>query len=205
MKKITLLLMGLFLLLFAARVDAQGRRDDWDGGIRSRVREARVDIERGIRSGLLTRREASRLEAELDHILRRIDRMKRDGRLDRREREVVHNDLDRLERDIRREKRDDDRRGGDRDDRWGNDWDGGIRSRVREARVDIARGMRSGMLTRREASRLEAELDHIRRRMDRMKRDGRLDRRERDAVHSDLDRLERDIRREKHDRERRRH
>jgi len=74
---------------------------------------ARIDqqIERGVRSRQISRREADRLRAELRH-LRSLHRSYfRDGRLDSRERRDLEVRLDRLQRQVRFERRDwDDRR-----------------------------------------------------------------------------------------------
>lgn len=132
MKAITVFIVGAFMMVGMSMTsnayegewrnpdrpgsqEWQGSRDwhrgpDWHGSIRERIREDHRRIERGFERGSLTRREARRLGAELDHILDKIDWLRRDGRLNRTEREVIHRDLDRLEREIRREKRDDDRR-----------------------------------------------------------------------------------------------
>ena len=67
-------------------------------------------IERGIKTGDLTRDEARKLRDEMREIKRREDRMRTDGRLSDRERAKLHEDLDRLDRHITREKRDDQRR-----------------------------------------------------------------------------------------------
>ena len=89
---------------------------DWRGGIRSRIRSAHEEIERGKARGSLTHKESLRLKRELDNILVMIDAMKDDGRLSPHERDRINGSLDRLDRDIRREKRDDDRRGDGRRD-----------------------------------------------------------------------------------------
>jgi polyhydroxyalkanoate synthesis regulator phasin len=84
-------------------------------GIDYRVRQAHEQIERGIKSGALTRDEARRLENELNSVLDDEARMKADGRLNRYERERLEKELDRLERYIASLKSDDDRK--DRDGR----------------------------------------------------------------------------------------
>lgn len=83
---------------------------DWRGGIRSRIEQAKVKIDRGVERRTLNRYEARKLKRELGQIRNKIDRMKSDGRLSRGEREIVNRDLDRLDREIVREKRDGDRR-----------------------------------------------------------------------------------------------
>ena len=83
---------------------------DWRGGIRSRIQESKLKIDRGFERGTLNRHEARKLNKELGQILKRVDRMKADGRLSQGERERINRNLDRLDRDIAREKRDGDRR-----------------------------------------------------------------------------------------------
>jgi septal ring factor EnvC (AmiA/AmiB activator) len=78
--------------------------------IHERMDHMEVRIERGIKAGDLTRREAEGLRTELREIKRREQRMRDDGRLTERERTKLHADLDRLDRNITREKRDDQRR-----------------------------------------------------------------------------------------------
>jgi septal ring factor EnvC (AmiA/AmiB activator) len=78
--------------------------------IHERIDHMQARIERGIKSGDLTRREADGLRTELREIRRREARMRDDGRLSERERAALHADLDRLDRHITREKRDDQKR-----------------------------------------------------------------------------------------------
>ena len=78
--------------------------------IHERMDHMEVRIERGIKTGDLTRREAEGLRTELHEIKRREQRMREDGHLSDRERTKLHADLDRLDRHITREKRDDQRR-----------------------------------------------------------------------------------------------
>jgi len=78
---------------------------DWRGGIRSRIQEARLNIDQGIERGTLNRYEARKLNKELGQILTKIDRMRADGSLSRRERDKIIRSLDRLDKDIAREKR----------------------------------------------------------------------------------------------------
>ena len=78
--------------------------------VHERVEHMEARIERGIKSGDLTRREADGLRKELREIKQRERRMRDDGRLSERERNALHADLDRLDRHITREKRDDQQR-----------------------------------------------------------------------------------------------
>jgi hypothetical protein len=192
MKKIMgILLCALLLLGSAAAVYAQ--RGNWHEDTRMRINEAIERIDRGLERGSLTNREAGRLRGELNAILQRLDRMTADGRLSPREQEVIDRDLARLDQDITREKRDDEIRGEF------NNWHGGIRGRIHEARQRIDRGIERGSLTRHEADRLMGELSGILERIDRMKADGHLSPREQEKISRDLDRLDRDIAREKND------
>jgi hypothetical protein len=70
------------------------------GPLRDRVDMAQRRIERGIRSGALTREEAHRLRGELNQVLSEEERARADGHLDRRERERLNRELTRLERHI---------------------------------------------------------------------------------------------------------
>ena len=194
MKKVLFAVMCA-VILFGIIAIGYAEREDWRGGIRSRIHEAKQRIEQGIENGSLTRPEAKKLKEELDSILDKIDRMKEDGHLSQMEREKINHDLDRLDKDIAREKRDDNRRG---------DWGGGIRSRIHDAKQSIEQGIENGSLTRPEAKRLKGELDDILAKIDRMKDDGHLSEREREKINHDLDRLERDITREKRDDDKRR-
>jgi septal ring factor EnvC (AmiA/AmiB activator) len=167
-----IMLYGMIAIVYA-------ERDDWQGGIHSRINEAKQGIERGIEKGSLTRYEAKKLNEELDSIIDNIDRMKRDGKLSQSEREKININLDRLERDIIREKHD-------------ADWQAGIHSRINEAKEGIKRGIENGSLTRYEAKKLNEKLNSIIDNFERMKS-------EREKININLDRLERDIQRERHD------
>jgi septal ring factor EnvC (AmiA/AmiB activator) len=78
--------------------------------IPERIDHMEARIERGIKSGELTRPEAAKLREELREIRKREHRMREDGRLSERERSALHADLDRLDRHITREKHDDQQR-----------------------------------------------------------------------------------------------
>ncbi|MFH0781181.1 MAG: hypothetical protein V2B20_04390 [Pseudomonadota bacterium] len=105
MKKMVFAVM-FAVMLFATMSTSYAERGDWRGGIRERIHEDQQRIERGLRHGSLTQREAERLNRELAGILHEMDQMRSDGHLDRRERERINRDLDRMDRHITREKRD---------------------------------------------------------------------------------------------------
>ena len=115
MKKVILAVICA-VMLFGTIALGYAARGEWRGEIRTRINEAKGNIERGIEQGSLTRKEARGLHGELDKILHKIDRMKDDG-LSQREREIITKDLDRLDRRIAREKRDDDTKRKDDDTR----------------------------------------------------------------------------------------
>jgi hypothetical protein len=106
-KKGLIVLLVAFVIGFATFSYAQGRGQEGVQNINQRLRSAHEGIERGIRSGALTREEARRLKDELDSVLREEARMKADGRLNRQERQRLDKELDRLERHISNLKRND--------------------------------------------------------------------------------------------------
>jgi septal ring factor EnvC (AmiA/AmiB activator) len=155
-----------------------------------RVDEMHKRINQGVQSGELTQQEAAGLRQELNDIRKDEARMRADGRLTRPEIDRLNGELDRLSRDIYREKHDQDTVGGRN-----------INQRVSEMHKRINQGVKSGELTRQEATRLRQELNNIRGDEARMRADGRLTRPEIDRLNGELDRLSRDIYREKHDQE----
>jgi hypothetical protein len=74
--------------------------------IDSYQRQAKMRINDGMRKGLITRSEASRLMRYYDNIERKENRFMRNGRISRSEARELDNDLDNLNRMISREKRD---------------------------------------------------------------------------------------------------
>ena len=100
--------------IFKEKHDAQVKvapvQGDWRGGIRARIQESKLKIDRGIKRGTITRYEARQLNNELSQIRNRIDRMNADGRISKGERIKINRNLDILDRNIAREKRDDNRR-----------------------------------------------------------------------------------------------
>jgi hypothetical protein len=97
-------LFAILVLGFTTFCYAEGQ------GIHQRVMDAHDRIDRGIRSGSLTREEAHSLKNQLNSIRDDEARMKADGRLTYHERERLEKELDRLERHISRAKRNDNRR-----------------------------------------------------------------------------------------------
>jgi len=84
--------------------------------IDQRVRHAHERIDRGIRSGALTRDEAHSLKRQLNHIRETEARMLADGRLNHHERERLNSELNGLERRISAYKHNDDTRDTRHDD-----------------------------------------------------------------------------------------
>lgn len=129
-------------------------------------RQANLDarIDAGVRSGDLTRREATELRGAFNDVARLEARYRVDG-LSAWEREDLDRRFDALSNRIRYDRHDEQSR-NDRDDRWG-DWrnaDGGwMNINQRQARLDrrIDQGVRSGKITRSEAYRLRSEFQAI--------------------------------------------
>jgi hypothetical protein len=101
MKKLGLILLVVaFIAGFTMFSYAQGRNPEGVQNINQRIRIANDGIERGIRSGALTREEAHALRKELDYVHNEEARMRADGRLNYQERQRLDQELDRLERHI---------------------------------------------------------------------------------------------------------
>lgn len=119
--KCLIIFVVAFVLGFTTLSWSQGRdrRDRHENesqgiqGLHERLRNAHERIDRGIRSGALTREEAHRLKSELNSVRDDEAQMKADGRLTHRERQRLEKELERLERHISRLKYNDDRRGSD--------------------------------------------------------------------------------------------
>ena len=130
MKSLMTALMAVAALAAAAPVAAQDyrgegrgydRSDDrvddrygrsWGADLRARYDRIEQRIQRGLRNGALSHREATRLRAHLRD-LRQLDRRYRysDGRLTRWEQNDLEQRAERLQRQVRSERRDgDDRR-----------------------------------------------------------------------------------------------
>jgi hypothetical protein len=109
MKKMIFTVICAVMLLGTVTI-GYADREDWRGGVRTRIQDAHKRIDRGVEQGSLTRQEEKSLRGELNGILRKIDRMKEDGHLSPKERDIINRDLDRLNKHITREKRDDDTR-----------------------------------------------------------------------------------------------
>jgi hypothetical protein len=167
-------------------------------------RQARLEqrIDAGVRSGELTRSEATRLRDQF-HDLARLEVRYRRGGLSGWERADLDRRFDALSSQIRVQRAD-----------WQRNWFGGrdwtdARGRWvpidrREAQLDrrIDRGLRSGQLTRAEARRLRAEFRDIQRREVAYRRDG-LSTGERVDLDKRFDQLAQQIRWERRDDQRR--
>jgi septal ring factor EnvC (AmiA/AmiB activator) len=119
-KYLIVLLAVLFLsfttLCCAQGRDQRGRHENESQGIQGldqRLRNAHDGVERGIRSGALTREEANRLKSELNSVRDDEARMKADGRLTHKETQRLEKELNRLEKHISQLKHNDNRRDTD--------------------------------------------------------------------------------------------
>ncbi len=119
--KCLIVLVVAFVLGFTTLSCAQGRdrrgghENESQGiqGLDQRLRNAHEGIERGIRSGALTREEANRLKSELNSVRDDEARMKADGRLTHKETQRLEKELNRLEKHISQLKHNDNRRDTD--------------------------------------------------------------------------------------------
>jgi hypothetical protein len=106
---------------FAGAASAQQR---WDP-IQNRIERLDTRIDRGVRQGDLTRREAVNLRRDLDALVRLEGQYTYSGRgLDYRERADLDRRFDILQQRIRYERRDPEQRGDRRGDRYDDRYDG---------------------------------------------------------------------------------
>ena len=195
-----------------------------DPGVNQRQHNQQQRIQQGAHSGELTRNEYHNLQGQARDIRREERNYKADGNFTRAERADVQRDLNHLSRDIHREKHD----GQQRFDRGRYDYAGFDQRRFDDGRFDsrhgrpghfgsrdidrmqqqqrdrIAQGIRSGELTRAEASRLMAEQRAIRQEERAYRADGVLTGYERRDLWQDLNAASQHIYNEKHDGQERR-
>jgi len=148
-------------------------------------------IDRGVRNGDLTRREAASLRAEFDQITRIEASYRRDG-LSNWERADLDRRFDNLAQRIRFE----------RNDRGDRGWTP-INQRQRQIDARIDAGVRDASLSRREAANLRAEFQDIAALEARYRRNG-LDNRERADLDRRFDRLSAQVYAERRDHNNRR-
>ncbi len=193
---ISALLAALVTLYFSTAAQADSR--DSDVNARQHLQHQR--IERGMRSGELTRGEARRLGHEQRAIRAEERRYRADGHFSRAERADLHHDLNRASRHVYNEKHDGQVRGRPvpvslRDP--------GVNARQENQRRRIQQGVRSGELTRDEVKTLSAEQRAIRHEERQYKSDGVLAKEERKDLQQDLSAAGKHIYQETHDAEKR--
>ena len=188
MKKFLAMAVAASALAVAAPASAQG----WQS-INQRQANLDARIDAGVRSGQLTRSEATRLRAEFHALARLEARYRASYGLSRAERADLDRRFDALSARIRYERRDDD----DRRDRWTPI---NQRQRMIDRRIDI--GLRTGELSPREASGLRYEFNEIARLEARYRRGG-LSFAERRDLDRRFDRLSYRVEAEMRDRNRR--
>jgi hypothetical protein len=111
-KRVIFVVLVAFLgMFFVVGGSTESYAKERKSTIRERIDINQGRIDEGIRSGSLTRREAEKVQAELDDVRKARARMKEDdGRLSPRERERLHRRIDEVEKLIYREKHDSRRR-----------------------------------------------------------------------------------------------
>lgn len=153
MKKFALMIAGIGIA--AATVPAATAQAGWQN---INQRQAQLDqrIDQGVRNGQLTRAEAVRLRSEFRSIAELESRYRRSAPgLTVAERRDLDRRFDTLSRKIRWERQDGQNRPS-ADNGW---WNINQRQAILDRRID--QGVRSGQLTRAEASRLRAEFRGI--------------------------------------------
>jgi hypothetical protein len=147
-------------------------------------------IQKGVRSGELTRKEARGIANEHRDIKDLEREYRSDGTLSKRERADLNRRLDDSSVDIARQKH-------DAQDRAPAD--PGVNSRQENQSGRILQGVASGELTRNEATELREEHRDIKQLERDYKSDGMLTGEERQDLHQQLDQAGEEIREEKHD------
>lgn len=186
------MLLAATAALGALTLAAPAAAQSYGGWTPINQRQAQLEtrIDHGLRSGQLTRREASSLRVEFNELARLEARYRRDG-LSPRERADLDRRFDDLSHRIRYERRDDHR-----------GWTP-INQRQRQLDTRIDAGVRDGSLSRREAANLRAEFHQIAALEARYRRDG-LSARERADLDRRFDHLSAQIYAERRDRNHRR-
>ncbi len=177
---------------FAAQGLAAGTRDP---GVNARQANQRERIHQGVRSGELTRRE-TRNAVEDQRDIRQLERAyKSDGTLTGRERADLHHEQNQASRSLYRNK-------NDAQDRLATPpatRDPGVNRRQWNQTGRVMQGVRTGELTRDEATELRAENKDIRQLEQDYKQDGVLNKSERQDLHQQLNQQSKEIYEEKHD------
>lgn len=154
MKKFAMLIAGIGIAASIPAATAQSGRQSID----QRQTQIERQIDQGVRSGRLTRQEATQLRTEFYQISRLEDRYLRSAPgMTNWERRDLNNRFDALERKIRIERADrGQQRPGQGDANW---WNINQRQAILDRRID--QGVRNGQLNRAEAVRLRAEFRAI--------------------------------------------
>lgn len=152
-------------------------------------------IQKGVRSGELTRREARGI-ADQRRDIKDVEREYRsDGTLTKSERADLNRRLDDASVDIARQKHD----AQDRTPAAGGTHDPAVNARQQNQTDRIEQGLASGELTRKEAAELVEERRDIKQLERDYQSDGTLTGQERKDLHQQLNQAGEEIREEKHD------
>ena len=199
MKNLTMFTKSLAVLCGTALVGSPMAADNTRSpGVNARQRAQQERIKEGARSGQLTQEETRKLEGE-ERTLRTEERAyKADGKLTPAERRDLHQDANQISRDIHRERHDRDLRARPPRPR---PQDPLVNARQHTQQGRVAQGVRSGELTKSEATQLRQEEQAIRTEERAYKADGKLTAAERKDLHQDLQQSSKDIYQQKHDAE----
>jgi polyhydroxyalkanoate synthesis regulator phasin len=177
---------------FAAEGFAAGTRDP---GVNARQANQRARIEQGVKSGELTRRETRRAVENQRDVRQLEHAYKSDGTLTARERADLHHEQNQASRSLYRQKHD----AQDRPAVPPAVRDPGVNRRQWNQTGRIMQGVRTGELTREEATELRTEAKDVRQLEQSYKSDGKMTKDERKDVHQQLNQQSKEIHEEKHD------
>jgi len=158
---------------------------------RERIENQQKRINYGIESGELTRKEAGMLQDNLNWIRDKYSRMKTDGILTQNEQERLDKMLDQNSEMITKKTHNPARQLYNSD----------VRDRIDSQQKRIDKGIASGELTRHEADIVMDNLNHIRKKYDKMTMDGVLTMKELEKLDKMLDENSKMIYRKEHNRD----
>jgi Skp family chaperone for outer membrane proteins len=185
-------LCGVALACHALAADRPGKRDP---GVNARQHAQQKRVHQGVHSGQLTKGEAKTLHQEQKALRAEERAYKSDGKLTLQERKDLHQDANQLSKDIYRQKHD----GQTRPPTPRHPHDPAVNIHQHAQKDRIARGVKSGQLTKEEAAQLRQQQRAIRAEERAYKSDGKLTVEERKDLKQDINQANKAIYQETHD------
>lgn len=185
--KLRMTAIALLVAALSTGAYAQSSRID------ERQAEHQKRIERGVKSGELTKQEAERLQKGQARIQSMEDKARADGKITREERRRIEYAQDRESQRIRRETHNKETAKSASPSR--------IDQRQAEQQRRIDQGVKSGQLTDKEAARLQKGQARVQKMEDKARADGKITAEERRRIEHTQDQQSKKIYREMHDKQ----